>query len=694
MRRYLLLLLFAHLCGLAMPASSEAQALPLDKLKKRGQQIANKLPKKLDPSKVPKHVKLEVPTQLAIPSLPQGKQTVRLHPSSLTTAADLRATYAKLESSATPAMKQQLSRVRDYVKKNGLSFEVGITSVSGKPLREITGARLPSADEWKNLSEGAQLGTAAAEQQEDPSKQQPRAPMGPVARGAGAPPAGASYYSAPPGTPAAMWMDATAFTLPDSCDPAGVRWVSRDALPPVRDQQACGSCWAFAATAALEISQAYLNGAFYDFSEQSVLDCATGSLNGDAGTCDGGYTWDVFEFAGRYGPAQEASVPYVAKASTCAPSSLTPYMRTSYGPTGLSMKADIAEIKKAICKYGSVVAHLNATDAFLSYRSGVFKEPNPTAGGPHAIGLVGWDDSKKAWILRNSWGTGWGEAGYAWISFGSNDVGDYAYWVKAASGDGGSMGEGSDFGAFYTRIPVIENGMNEEVTLYVQYAGWTGKDGLRWLPQQGSWYSYRIPVGYKGQLGSPFLGALRASRLLVYAENGSKSKVWAPYKDSPLDIVPEGGYWATTPEPYVIKLEPSAQPAPPVVVPPAPPPPVKGACQEWSVSRILFTASNLYEWDVGTAPDIFMSMVRGRKTVRSTFTQDNFVKAWDFPTSTPLLLKVGEAVTLTGFDKDIVLEDTIETIKVVIPAKFPSGRWTKTGRYSAVEFTGSCSRAK
>ena len=46
--------------------------------------------------------------------------------------------------------------------------------------------------------------------------------------------------------------------------------------------------------------------------------------------------------------------------------------------------------------------------------------------------LIGWDDSKQAWLVKNSWGTGWGEGGYAWIHYGANDIGRTGTWWAAA----------------------------------------------------------------------------------------------------------------------------------------------------------------------------------------------------------------------------------------------------------------------
>ncbi|MFN8182348.1 MAG: C1 family peptidase [Bacteroidia bacterium] len=47
----------------------------------------------------------------------------------------------------------------------------------------------------------------------------------------------------------------------------------------------------------------------------------------------------------------------------------------------------------------------------------------------HAVVIIGWDDSKNAWLVRNSWGVYWGENGYAWVDYNTNNIGRRATWV-------------------------------------------------------------------------------------------------------------------------------------------------------------------------------------------------------------------------------------------------------------------------
>jgi len=91
-------------------------------------------------------------------------------------------------------------------------------------------------------------------------------------------------------------------------------------------------------------------------------------------------------------------------------------------------------IKKALCEYGPISAGIYATPTLQSYGgpdTEVFSEVVNSADSNHAILIIGWDNNKQAWLIKNSWGERWGFAGYAWVKFGSNNVGRFPVWAKA-----------------------------------------------------------------------------------------------------------------------------------------------------------------------------------------------------------------------------------------------------------------------
>jgi len=181
---------------------------------------------------------------------------------------------------------------------------------------------------------------------------------------------------------------------------------------PVKDQGSCGSCWAFGTLGAMEAAYKKKYGVTLDLSEQYLLSCNTLGYG-----CDGG--WFAFAMCKSPGAILESCFPYKAVDAPCSYcANPTRYYLPSYG----SVSNTVSKIKSAIYTYGSVAAAVYVNSYFQAYRSGVFA--GCTSGSVnHAIVLCGWDDAKGAWLLKNSWGTGWGEQGFMWIKYGCCSVG-------------------------------------------------------------------------------------------------------------------------------------------------------------------------------------------------------------------------------------------------------------------------------
>lgn len=206
--------------------------------------------------------------------------------------------------------------------------------------------------------------------------------------------------------------------------------------PPSR-QGKCGSCWAFSALACFESNYLMLNGGdpnTLNLSEQYVLDCAS------IGSCGGGYAQAVFDWlleGNRL--AEEVDFPYTAQNQACrATAPRTPYRAARWDYVSPTRSWWIIpsqyEIKKALCEHGAISTIVYAGTLFEQYRGGIFKENNNSQPN-HAVTIVGWDDGKGAWLIKNSWGTWWGEKGYMWLDYDSNKVGMNAVWVEAQANE-------------------------------------------------------------------------------------------------------------------------------------------------------------------------------------------------------------------------------------------------------------------
>lgn len=90
----------------------------------------------------------------------------------------------------------------------------------------------------------------------------------------------------------------------------------------------------------------------------------------------------------------------------------------------------VEELKKALIEHGPLAVPIFYDECLGNYRGGVFNERD-LQNINHVMLLVGWDDKKGAWLVKNSWGTEWGEKGFGWIKYGSNNIGMFAAWIDA-----------------------------------------------------------------------------------------------------------------------------------------------------------------------------------------------------------------------------------------------------------------------
>jgi cathepsin L len=206
---------------------------------------------------------------------------------------------------------------------------------------------------------------------------------------------------------------------------------TKGAVTPVKDQGYCGSCWDFATLGAFEGSWSIINSQPIDSSEQDILDCS------QIGSCDGAWI-PAFQYLIDKGVTTEANYPYRRSKGSCNATFPRLFKADAWGYVGSDHNIpSVTALKQALCANGPLYITVRATGAFQAYTSGIFNEHS--AGNiNHAITLIGWDDTKQAWLIKNSWGTDWGdtcgygtERGYMWISYTSNSIGYGAAWVRA-----------------------------------------------------------------------------------------------------------------------------------------------------------------------------------------------------------------------------------------------------------------------
>ena len=198
-----------------------------------------------------------------------------------------------------------------------------------------------------------------------------------------------------------------------------------------KNQGICGCNWAFVAASLAEtailIEDKSLNKNL-DLSEQFVLDCS------EAGDSGKGSLVNALSFLKKeYLPKEENFRAYDKEKKQCSdPISqnsefykIGDFKRIWGDIDPKKLNERIAHIKYALYRYGSVAGTIIVNDEFKQYAGGVFNYNGgySTNSAIHLIQIIGWDNDKKAWLIKNSWGTDWGEEGFAWVNYEFLDVG-------------------------------------------------------------------------------------------------------------------------------------------------------------------------------------------------------------------------------------------------------------------------------
>ncbi|HET7012474.1 MAG TPA: C1 family peptidase [Streptosporangiaceae bacterium] len=290
------------------------------------------------------------------------------------------------------------------------------------------------------------------------------APAGVAAPGTSATAAGAPAAGAGPGV-----VDWRNFQ--------GYNWVT-----PIQDQGACGSCVAFSSCAAVEsamrIGTSNPNLAI-QLSEAQLFYCVARSQGRTCGGTTGGW-WPASALpAFQYpGIADAACYPYTAGDQNCTNLCANWQQRVT-NITGWHSLTSVADMKAWLATRGPLVTCFSVYDDFMYYAGGVYQHSTGNLDGGHAVCVIGYDDTQGAWIVKNSWGTGWGMAGFFLIGYGQCGI-DAQMWAV----------EGVASGA-----PVIARNQNGNLEVFV-----------RGTPDKALWHCWQSSSGASSYSGWSSLG--------------------------------------------------------------------------------------------------------------------------------------------------------------------------------------------
>lgn len=211
----------------------------------------------------------------------------------------------------------------------------------------------------------------------------------------------------------------------------------RSYIGPVRQQGSCGACYAFGACAAAEGAYNLATGSCdqncVDFSEAFIAFCLDPLYNGFDGCRGSNYEYEELEALVEHGVCYEKQLPYNPASRRCESGlDVSTVHFTSWHRLPCN---DTLSIKRAIHRFGVVDVAIVTNPAFDAYASGIYEDSETDcvdlygsqcyyATTDHVAALVGWDDNggDGYWILRNSWGSEWGESGYMRIKYHSAHV--------------------------------------------------------------------------------------------------------------------------------------------------------------------------------------------------------------------------------------------------------------------------------
>jgi len=191
--------------------------------------------------------------------------------------------------------------------------------------------------------------------------------------------------------------------------PLSIDWRQKNAVTPVKDQGQCGSCWSFSTSGAVEGIYAIKTGNLVSLSEQQLVDCSYSYGNHG---CNGGLMENAFTYVHDNGLTSEVAYPYTgtsSRLSSCK--SFTPVTFINGCEVVIQNELDLTY---AVSKQPVSVSIEADSRSFQLYKSGVYDNPDCGTTLDHGVLAVGYgsENGKDYWLVKNSWGIGWGDQGY------------------------------------------------------------------------------------------------------------------------------------------------------------------------------------------------------------------------------------------------------------------------------------------
>ena len=202
----------------------------------------------------------------------------------------------------------------------------------------------------------------------------------------------------------------------------------------IRDQQQCGSCWAFAASESFSDRVCIASGGKTNlvFSPQDMVSCDSGNFG-----CDGGYLNLAWQYLQKTGVSTDACEPYTSGSGSvpaCATKCKDGSAIKKYKCKDVLSATGPAKTKTLIEASGPVETGFTVYSDFFNYKGGIYAHTTNQAEGGHAVKIIGWGNQSGTnyWIVANSWGASWGEKGFFRIKEGDSGIDQQTFGCNPA----------------------------------------------------------------------------------------------------------------------------------------------------------------------------------------------------------------------------------------------------------------------
>ncbi|XP_053734960.1 cathepsin O isoform X2 [Synchiropus splendidus] len=200
--------------------------------------------------------------------------------------------------------------------------------------------------------------------------------------------------------------------------PARFDWRDRSVVAPVQNQQACGSCWAFSVVGAVQAANAITGSPLQQLSVQQVVDCSFLNHGCNGGSPTKALTWLQQT---RVKLVPESEYPYTGETGICRFFSDSQAGVVLQNFTAHNFSGQEEAMMGQLVSHGPLTAIVDAV-SWQDYLGGIIQHHCSSHWSNHAVLVVGYDTTGEIpyWIVQNSWGTTWGNAGYVYVKIGGN----------------------------------------------------------------------------------------------------------------------------------------------------------------------------------------------------------------------------------------------------------------------------------